>query len=249
MRRIAAVGELWARLPDAWSLLSGVLDDARHDAPAMGEAASADATVASWTRIFDLLAVRAPEACVALYTLGDADLLERASREIVDALQRWGDLRPGMRVLDLGCGIGRLSGLIAASEAEVLGVDVSGGMLSQARRRCAVQPRAHFARLSGHDLAALADASFDLVLAVDVFPYLVLAGDTVARRHVMDIARVLRGGGRLVLANLSYRGDDQLDKAGLQGWLTEAGMTLLSPPARPFALWDGLGCRAELPAA
>src|ERR1700680_267128 len=41
----------------------------------------------------------------------------------------------GTRVLDVGCGVGRWSRLLAARGADVLGVDLSPTMIAQARQR------------------------------------------------------------------------------------------------------------------
>lgn len=43
-------------------------------------------------------------------------------------------VEPGSRVLDLGCGTGKLGALLARRGCEVVGVDVSSEMLSRARR-------------------------------------------------------------------------------------------------------------------
>jgi SAM-dependent methyltransferase len=48
----------------------------------------------------------------------------------------WGaPLRPGDRILELGCGDGALSCLLAAEGFDVTGVDISQGMIEEARRR------------------------------------------------------------------------------------------------------------------
>jgi trans-aconitate methyltransferase len=44
------------------------------------------------------------------------------------------DLKPGDRVLDLGCGTGQLTAQIAAQGAEVTGIDLSASMIAQARQ-------------------------------------------------------------------------------------------------------------------
>src|SRR4051794_25657986 len=46
-------------------------------------------------------------------------------------------VRPGMRVVDLGCGTGELTAMLAERlpESQVEGVDASASMLSQARPR------------------------------------------------------------------------------------------------------------------
>jgi trans-aconitate methyltransferase len=52
-------------------------------------------------------------------------------RDVVDLLQT----RPGERILDLGCGDGRLTVLLAERGAEVVGIDTSAGLLSEAAAR------------------------------------------------------------------------------------------------------------------
>src|SRR6516162_6126205 len=50
------------------------------------------------------------------------------------ALRRWLRVDAGMRVLDVGCGIGRWSRALAARGASVSGIDLSPTMISIARR-------------------------------------------------------------------------------------------------------------------
>jgi SAM-dependent methyltransferase len=100
-------------------------------------------------------------------------------------------------------------------------------------------PNLRFDATPGTDLAALAAASFDLVLAVDSFPYLVQAGRAVADRHLADAARVLRRGGAFAILNLSYRGDPEADRVDAARWAATGGWTLAVDGATPFALWDG----------
>jgi SAM-dependent methyltransferase len=51
-------------------------------------------------------------------------------------VQNWGTpLRPGDRLLELGCGDGALSCLLARRGFEVTGVDISRGMIEEAKRR------------------------------------------------------------------------------------------------------------------
>ena len=92
---------------------------------------------------------------------------------------------------------------------------------------------------AGTDLSALGAASFDLVLAVDSFPYVVQAGPAVADRHLADAARALRPGGAFAILNLSYRGDAGADRADAARWAAAGGWALAVDGAAPFALWDG----------
>ncbi|CAH2599334.1 Methyltransferase domain-containing protein [Rhodovastum atsumiense] len=193
------------------------------------------ATPAAIGRMFDAAVAASPEASVAACSLGDATLLARASAELRSWLCHEDLLQPGATVLDLGCGIGRMTATLAPVATSVLGLDVSPGMIATARQRCTVA-NARFALTDGTGLGELPDAGFDLVLAADSFPYLVQAG--VAERHVIDAARVLRPGGALVVLNWSYRSLDQ-DRAEADTWAARHGFALRAAGTAPFSLWDG----------
>src|ERR1700755_3306777 len=51
------------------------------------------------------------------------------------ALRPWLAVSAGTRVLDVGCGVGRWSRLLAARGGLVTGVDISPTMITEARRR------------------------------------------------------------------------------------------------------------------
>jgi predicted TPR repeat methyltransferase len=125
-------------------------------------------------------------------------------RELFDALAGGAT---GLRVLDLGCGTG-LSGLAFRDCAGYLaGVDLSPRMLDQARAR-ELYDELH----CGDVVQAMAKpgASWDLVLAADVFVYL---GDLA--RVMQATARALRPGGWLLFSVEQGEGRDfVLGKAG-----------------------------------
>ncbi len=203
--------------------------------------------VAHVAAFFDRQAARTPEAGVALYSLGDPAILAAATAEIVAWLDAEGLLgpRPGIApegpdVLDLGCGIGRMAAALAPRCRSVLGLDVSAGMVAEARRRCAGLGNVRFEVTAGEDLAAMTEGAFDLVLAVDSFPYIVQVGGDVAERHAAGAARALRAGGALAVLNLSYRQDVTADRADAAGWAARHGFALVRAGERPFALWDGV---------
>ena len=54
------------------------------------------------------------------------------------ALAPWLKVSPGTRVLDVGCGVGRWSRLLAKRGARVTGIDLSPTMIAQARERAVV---------------------------------------------------------------------------------------------------------------
>ncbi|PAX08045.1 class I SAM-dependent methyltransferase [Sphingomonas lenta] len=190
--------------------------------------------LAATAALFDRLAGEEPEAAVAFYSLGDPALLRAATDELVEVVRSWVAL-DGAHVLDFGCGIGRVALALAPYVAEIVGVDISPAMVAQARERAAGLANARFEATDGGVLP-FPDASFDLVLAVDSFPYLVRAG--VLQPQLAKLSRVLRPGGDLVVFNWSYRGDEAADVAEAAN---APGFTCLRSGERPFAIWDASG--------
>lgn len=105
-------------------------------------------------------------------------------------------LSPGARVLDAGCGTGRVAIRLDELGFACVGVDVDESMLTVARRSAPQVPwfTADLASVSPSDLGGA--SGFDLVvLAGNVVP--LLAGGTVASA-VRSLARLLAPGGLLV---------------------------------------------------
>lgn len=232
--RLARVRDLWRANPGAWALVRDVIDGVDHGAPGGPGAVSAIGAA------FDRVAALAPEAGAALYALGDPALLEAATAEIVAWLRARQLVGPATRVLDIGCGIGRVEAALAPEVADITGTDVSGRMVEEAASRLAGLANVRVVQVTGRDLAGFADNAFDLVLAVDSFPYLVQAGPSLAEAHIREAARVLAPGGSLVILNYSYRGDPAADRADLAIGAAAHGLDLAVAGERPFALWDGL---------
>lgn len=189
-------------------------------------------------RFFDRAVTLNEQASVAAYCLGDTAILDACTRETVELLDRWGVLSPDRSALDLGCGIGRFSAALAPRLREIQGIDISPKMIAAAKRRCAHLPNVRFSRSSGHDLNRFADASFDLVLAADSFPYIFQGGPDLVAIHFLEIARVLRPGGDFVLLNFSYRASRQADRRDVQRLCRTFGLHLAVPGSQPFQLWD-----------
>jgi SAM-dependent methyltransferase len=228
--RLAGALGLWRANPQAFDTVRSVLRGVEHGGSGGG--------VAPWAEAFDRLAEAAPEGGVALYALGNPDLLRAATAEVVARLGEWGLLGPDRRVLEVGCGIGRLVAALSPHVAQVTGLDVSAGMIARARERCKGLANASLAVSSGRDFAEVGDAAVDLVLGADVFPYLVQAGAEVVERHGAEAARVLAPGGRLVILNFSYRGDPGQDRAEVAALARRHGFELIRVATGDFALWD-----------
>jgi SAM-dependent methyltransferase len=189
---------------------------------------------------FDRAVAIAPEAAAALYSLGSAATLDRATAELVARLDEWQLLGPEIVALDVGCGIGRLETALAPRLRAITGIDVSPGMIAEARRRCAGLGNVDFTVGDGTGLAAFAGRHYDLILAVDAFPYLVAADPAVAERHVADAAQLLPKGGALAILNYSYRGDLDADRHALADLSQRYGFTVLRNGTCDFTLWDGV---------
>ena len=220
---------------DALESLAAMLREAEVDHDPTG--ATPEAAIATIARVFDRAVARAPEASVAAYSLNDPAILLAATEEILAWLRSEALIVPTTDALDLGCGIGRVAASLAPHCRSVLALDVSPGMVEEAHRRHGAIPNLRFATTPGTGLGAHPAAAFDLLLAVDSFPYLVQAG--VAEPHLRDAARLLRPGGALAILNLSYRGDPEADRADAASWAAQGGWQLAANGTTPFTIWDG----------
>jgi ubiquinone/menaquinone biosynthesis C-methylase UbiE len=199
--------------------------------------------VATFRRFFDRSVLRNEEASVAAYSLGTPEILRQVTDEIVAQLEEWNLLGSDQRVLEIGCGIGRMQAALAPRVAEIHGIDISPKMIEAARRRCAGMPNVHFSVSSGHDLEEFPDESFDLVLAVDSFPYIHQAGPQLVEIHFQEAARVLVQGGEFVILHFSYRDDTAADRAEVRRLSHATGFSVVMNGAQPFKLWDGIAFR------
>ena len=188
---------------------------------------------------FDRAVAVAPEAAVALYSLGSAATLDRATAELVARLDEWQLLGSDIAALDIGCGIGRLEAVLAPRLRAITGIDMSPGMIAAAQRRCAGLANVDFAVCNGTGLAAFAGRRFDVILAVDAFPYLVAADPALVETHIADATQLLPNGGRLAILNYSYCGDLDADRHAVADLSQRYGFTVLRNGTRDFTLWDG----------
>jgi len=134
-----------------------------------------------------------------------------AKNALIDRLHRSAlgcvDRSAGRRILDFGCGTGRLTGWLGARGADVLGVDASPEMIEEARARL---PSARFEVVDSGRLPVEGDA-FDTVLSVGVLQYFVtdaLQLETIAR----ELTRVLAANGQLVAIEQVHYGE--LERGG-----------------------------------
>lgn len=202
-------------------------------------APSVDEGIAFCERLFDWSVQQSEEASVALYSLGNPQLLERATREIIAQLELWNVISQKRVVLDIGCGIGRIAAELAPRVREVHGIDVSGRMIETALRRCAALSNVRLMKSSGRDLHEFANQSVDAAIAVDTFPYVHQSGSALVSTFFAESARVLRNGGDFVILNYSYTGDDETNAREVTELAERHGFDVLVNGERPFGVWDG----------
>ena len=107
----------------------------------------------------------------------------------------------GGTVLELGCGTGRITLALAAAGIDVTGVDLSQGMLAQARRKAATLPAAAQRRLTlvEQDMSALElDRRFSFAF-VPFRSFQHLLTSSAQKKTLEAIHRHIEAGGRLVL--------------------------------------------------
>ncbi len=108
------------------------------------------------------------------------------------------DLKPETRILDYGCGWGRMSRFLlrTVKEENVFGVDVEERTVSVAQK---AMPEATFECIAPGDALPFDDQSFDIVFSNSVFSHL----SEVAHKHYMaELARCLKSGGKLLASFL-----------------------------------------------
>jgi SAM-dependent methyltransferase len=115
---------------------------------------------------------------------------EHSTGELLDLLVELGRLDEG-RVLDIGCGTGRVAEAVAARGARVWGVDRSEAMLAEARRRAVAGGGF---KLADAERLPFKDGWFDAALMRQVVHHV----DRPAA--FAEARRILRPGGRLAIA-------------------------------------------------
>lgn len=241
--------EMARALPRNARVRAGLRAVVRESGDYFSKERTQEEAIAACRTFFDKVVAHSEEASVALYSLGDPSMLARATAEVIDWMNARKLLGPEREILQIGCGTGRFEAALSGSVRRAVGIDVSSGMIAAARRHCMELPNVELFETSGEDLSRFDDASFDLVYAVDTFPYLVMASEAVVEAHFRDAARVLRPGGDFVLLNYSYRNDPARDAEEVAGRARAAGLDIALNGETPFALWDGVAFHLRRPPA
>ncbi len=121
----------------------------------------------------------------------DAGMEEGHGDVVRQAIARM-EIRPGERILDLGCGNGWATRLLAQSNAGVqaIGVDAAAKMIERAEALHSLTIRARY-EIGSFEALSFRDASFDRVFSMEAFYYASDLG-----RAIAESLRVLKPQGR-----------------------------------------------------
>lgn len=118
----------------------------------------------------------------------------------LDRLLALAEIQPGMRILEPGCGTGRLTAILAEAvgpRGRVLALDISAAMVRACRDRVGEGPPVQVVQAAIEDYA-LEPAGFDLVVCHQVLPHFDDPAAVCAR-----LARALKPGGCLLVVHFS----------------------------------------------
>lgn len=133
-----------------------------------------------------------------LWEKGDFTRIARTMRESGAAIVARLGVKPGMKVLDLGCGDGTTALPAAKLGANVLGVDIARNLVEAGNRRAKEQGLANlrFQEGDASNLRELESEAFDLVVSIFGAMFAPRQGDV-----AKEMVRVTRPGGRVVMGN------------------------------------------------
>lgn len=162
----------------------------------------------SYARMWDIegLSLRRAKRMMGAYSASEEEL-EAAGLSHGERVCRF--IRPDSRVLDLGCGIGRIARYVAPHCAELIAADVSSRMLHHARRRLAGLRNVRFLRVSGTDLKGVRTASLDFCYCIQVLHQIEREH---AMRYMVELSRVIRPGGQVYLQFRSFEHPPNADE-------------------------------------
>jgi len=95
-------------------------------------------------------------------------------------------LRPGDKILEIGCGIGTVVHELSSKGHDILGIDISGEAIEYGRKKYGdIRLEVQAAEILPYE-----DESFNVVLSFDLFEHIAAID-----KHISEVRRVLRHGG------------------------------------------------------
>ncbi len=146
-------------------------------------------------------------------------------------------IAPGDEVVEIGCGIGRMTRAIAARASAVRAIDISAEMLARARELGGDADTIEWVLGDGVSLAGIDDASADVCLSHVVFQH--IPDPAITLHYVREIGRVLRPGGWAAF-QISNDPGIHRRRTGREGLgIVLRGLTGRGPKGQANAAWLG----------
>lgn len=138
------------------------------------------------------------------FATGEANVREQIETDMINICQ--GDDPKRMRVLEIGCGAGRMTKALARLFGEVHAVDISAEMIRIAKQNLAGVPNAFFYQNNGADLQVLPSEPFDFAFSYIVFQHIPSA--EVIESYIREVARLLKPGRLFKFQVQGYRPEE-----------------------------------------
>jgi ubiquinone/menaquinone biosynthesis C-methylase UbiE len=190
----------------------------------MRRVAASDRTLprASYGEVWNSVSRSLTDARFSVAGTDSSSEMERSGQSTALDVATETEMRQTDRVLEIGCGVGRVGAHIASRCSQWTGADVSQNMLRHAESALAGLPNVALQLLNGVDLTGIPDASLDVVYCTGVFMHL---DEWERYRYIAEAWRVLVPGGRCYF--------DNIDLASAEGWELFSQAVRFDPLARP----------------
>jgi SAM-dependent methyltransferase len=149
------------------------------------------------------------------FASGEQTVREQILNDMINICQ--GRPPKQMRVLEIGCGAGRVTRALANVFGEVHAVDVSGEMIQMAKSALTGHPHAHVYQNNGMDLSVVPSAlegTFDFAFSTIVFQH--IPSREVIENYVREVRRLLRPA---ALFKFQVQGDATMETLPDDTWL------------------------------
>jgi ubiquinone/menaquinone biosynthesis C-methylase UbiE len=103
-----------------------------------------------------------------------------------------GRVPKAMRIIEIGCGAGRLTQALSNVFGEVHAVDVSGEMVAQAKAALGDRPHVHLYQNNGCDLSVIPPGEYDFAYSAIVFQH--IPSREIIENYVREVHRLLKPG-------------------------------------------------------
>lgn len=146
------------------------------------------------------------------FASGESTVQEEILTDLINICQ--GKNPAEMRVLEIGCGAGRVTRALARIFGQVHAVDVSGEMIQRAKQALVDFPNAFVYQNNGKDLDVVPAQPFDFAFSSIVFQH--IPSREVIENYVKEVARLLLPG---ALFKFQVQGDSSLQTHPDDTWL------------------------------